>query len=97
MNDETDLACKTHSNINVRILQDFSHLSYVFLMKEVPWVRFNLGAIHQRLRFRPAVEPLGYHCQALTGRCPEPSGLRSGSPRVFSLGRAAEESQMPQN
>ena len=37
-------------------------------------------------RFRPAVEPLGYYCQALTGRRPEPSGLGSGSPRVLASG-----------
>ena len=55
----------------------------------------NLGQSINAFRFHPAVEPLGYHCQALTGRGPEPSGLRNGSPRVFNLGRAAEDNQMP--
>ena len=46
-------------------------------------------------RFRPAVEAPGHHCQSLTGRCPEPSGGFAAAARVFSLGRAAEDSQMP--
>jgi len=44
-------------------------------------------------RFRPA--PLGCHCQALTGRDTEPSGLGNGSPRAFASGALLRIARRP--